>query len=219
LEVQLDDLVGQGAGRRFNLIGHSMGGLDARFLAVGLGRVDLVASIVTIGTPHHGTPVADLTHGLVDDAAAVKFWMDFGAAALAELFGQKGEESSLVAALGSMTTEALSEFNAQVPDHEDVYYASWAGVTCGALDVGCQAACEGEIVHPLLAASHFALWLSGTPNDGLVPVESAAWGDYRGELCGDHADEVGLFAGPGSAGFDHLAFYLDEVRRLADLGF
>ena len=217
-EAHLDTLVAEGAGRRFNLIAHSLGGLDARYLVGGLGRADLVASVVTIGTPHHGTPVADLSHGLLAEKGAAQLWVDVGASAFAELFGIAGDPGSLNAALAALTSEALIAFNAEVPDDAAVYYASWAGVTCASFDGDCKAACGGETVHPLLAASHFILSLDGSSSDGLVPVASAQWGDYRGEICGDHADEVGLFADAPNPAFDHLAFYRDEVRRLADLG-
>ncbi|MEO7329168.1 MAG: alpha/beta fold hydrolase, partial [Minicystis sp.] len=42
---------------KVNLIGHSQGGLDARVVAH--KRPVLVASVITIATPHHGTPIAD----------------------------------------------------------------------------------------------------------------------------------------------------------------
>ncbi|HKR63496.1 MAG TPA: alpha/beta fold hydrolase [Thermoanaerobaculia bacterium] len=41
------------------IIGHSMGGLDARKMIADLGFEKKVASLTTIGTPHHGTPAAD----------------------------------------------------------------------------------------------------------------------------------------------------------------
>jgi len=40
-----------------NLIGHSQGGLDVRYVAA--VRPDLVASVTTIGAPHQGAQVAD----------------------------------------------------------------------------------------------------------------------------------------------------------------
>lgn len=42
-----------------NLIGHSMGGLDARLLAHVWKGKERVKSVTTVGTPHHGSPIAD----------------------------------------------------------------------------------------------------------------------------------------------------------------
>src|SRR6185295_19714138 len=46
--------------KKVNLIAHSMGGLDARYLTSCLGFSDRVASLTTIGTTHRGTRLADL---------------------------------------------------------------------------------------------------------------------------------------------------------------
>ncbi|MGH9884877.1 MAG: esterase/lipase family protein, partial [bacterium] len=45
---------------RIDLIAHSLGGLDARFALSHLGLARRVRSLVTVGTPHRGTPLADL---------------------------------------------------------------------------------------------------------------------------------------------------------------
>jgi triacylglycerol lipase len=45
--------------QRLNLVAHSLGGLDARYAISRLGLASRVASLTTIGTPHHGTPLAD----------------------------------------------------------------------------------------------------------------------------------------------------------------
>lgn len=49
---------------KVHIIGHSMGGLDARYMIARLGMADRVASLTTVGTPHLGTSLADwgLTH-------------------------------------------------------------------------------------------------------------------------------------------------------------
>ena len=52
--------------RKVNIIAHSMGGLDARYAIAKLGLADRVASLVTIGTPHLGTPLANLGARLSD---------------------------------------------------------------------------------------------------------------------------------------------------------
>lgn len=45
---------------RVHLIAHSMGGLDVRYAIAHLGLGARVASLVTVATPHRGTPLADL---------------------------------------------------------------------------------------------------------------------------------------------------------------
>lgn len=57
LAQQLADYVQQkvGAGKPFHLVGYSMGGLVARYYLQYLVPKELVKSLVTIATPHHGT--------------------------------------------------------------------------------------------------------------------------------------------------------------------
>jgi triacylglycerol lipase len=55
LSAALDRL----GGRPCTLIGHSMGGLDARFLCAELDPARRVRAVVTLSTPHRGSSVAD----------------------------------------------------------------------------------------------------------------------------------------------------------------
>lgn len=211
----LDSLVADGVGRRFNVIGHSQGGLDARYVAGVLGYHDRIVSVVTVATPHRGTPVADAGIGLVQ---AAPWLVDGAAGVLAGLTGLG--DAAAVEQVASMTTVGMAEFNANVLNHPDVYYASYAGKTCSILDFICQAQNNGEIVTPLLAPTMTLLdIIDGDSGDGLVPIWSAQWGDYRGTLPADHMDEVGQIADVWNPAFDHKAFYADEIRRLAEMGF
>src|SRR3954470_22149464 len=60
------------------VVGHSMGGLDARYMVSKLGMADRVAAVLSVTTPHRGSPLADwcLKH-LADRLGAYKFlnWM------------------------------------------------------------------------------------------------------------------------------------------------
>jgi triacylglycerol lipase len=87
-------------GEPVNVIAHSMGGLDARFAISRLGLAGRVACLVTIGTPHRGTPLVELP--LPRLAARL-----LGAAALTDL-----------------TPRALERFNVEVPDVAGVAYYS-----------------------------------------------------------------------------------------------
>src|SRR3954466_12517918 len=58
-KAQVTDILKETGAAKGHIIAHSMGGLDARAMIARLGMADKVASLTTIGTPHHGTSFAD----------------------------------------------------------------------------------------------------------------------------------------------------------------
>jgi len=58
LRDHVNEILSRTGAAKVHLIGHSMGGLDSRHMIVDKGMADRVASLTTIGTPHHGSPVA-----------------------------------------------------------------------------------------------------------------------------------------------------------------
>ena len=177
---------------RVNIIAHSMGGLDARYAISHLGISDRIASLTTIGTPHHGTPIADL---------------------IASLLGERRRREPRVQAFGvsldldalyDLTTTKMAAFNRDVADVPGVGYACFVG-----------AARSGVRQVPLLMAPAY-LFLSqkAGDNDGLVPAESQKWGEVMGEIDVDHWGQIGW-----SKGFDAASFYEGVVRELRGRGF
>ncbi len=150
---------------RVNLVAHSMGGLDARYALARLGLASRVASLTTIGSPHRGSPLADLGSGLARRAAI--------GSALARI-------GMNVDALHDLTTDRMSEFNRAVRDVRGVWYASV---------VGAPRARRG--VSPVLVPSW--LWLGGDrlPNDGMVLADSQRWGEVVFEIEADHFAQIG----------------------------
>ncbi len=60
------------------------------------------------------------------------------------------------------------------------------------------------------------------PNDGMVTVENAKWGEFRGCIPADHLAEVGqpkLNGMNKRTGFDHIRFYRDVAFDLSAKGF
>lgn len=101
---------------RTHLVAHSMGGLDARFALTHLGLREDVASLVTVATPHAGTPIADVSSYLL---RASRFF-----------------EQNLGSVL-DLTTARMAAFEAETPDVADVQYACVvASPRRGALGVG-----------------------------------------------------------------------------------
>jgi triacylglycerol lipase len=127
----------QTGAEKVNLICHSLGGFDCRYLVSphGLG-VDLanpfiaesVASITTIGTAHRGTRLADAMLGLLPDADRGRTVNDF-ATLVGDWFSDQTltQDVHLREALQALTLSGAQTFNAEINDAPGVYYQSWAG--------------------------------------------------------------------------------------------
>lgn len=61
LASQIRTILAASGAAKVNLIGHSQGGLDSRYVAA--VYPSLVASVTTVGTPHRGSPVAEAIAG------------------------------------------------------------------------------------------------------------------------------------------------------------
>ena len=94
--------------RRLVLVGHSMGGLDARFAASCFDPARRIRHVVTVGTPHRGTAMAEW-------ALREPVWL--------------GRLARLVdcGALPDLTIEGAQRLNGMMPDRPDVTYVSVAG--------------------------------------------------------------------------------------------
>jgi triacylglycerol lipase len=152
---------------RVNVIAHSMGGLDARYAIAKLGLADRVASLVTIGTPHHGTPLAEL--GQIGPALTAR--------ALVKRLGLPSDS------LDGLTPSQMATFNVEITDDPRVAYAS----------VVCRAGQRLWSRNPLLSASHAYLRQRAGTNDGVVPAWSQRWGRMLCEIQADHWAQIGWF--------------------------
>jgi triacylglycerol lipase len=176
--------------KRVNVVAHSLGGLDARYAISQLGLAAKVVSLVTVGTPHRGTPVADVGAALVGDRMGLKRAMD-----------ALGVD---VDAFYDITTGRMSAFNAAVADASGVAYASFAASIPSPL----------RRMNPLLLAPYLYLAEQHGPNDGLVPTASQRWGELWGEIEADHWAQIGW-----SRRFDAPDFYARVIRELRGRGF
>lgn len=190
----LRDLIRHWTDEPVNLIAHSMGGLDARYMITHLGMAERVRSLTTISTPHRGTYLAE--------------WF------LAN-FRQRVPLLHALEAIGvnvdgfrDCLRAACRAFNDTTPDCPAVRYFSYGGqVTLSRLS-------------PTLRRGWSLLSAVEGPNDGMISMASARWGEYLGTINADHfaqtPDGVLLRAGED---FDSLAFYARLVEDLARLGF
>lgn len=156
-----------------NLIGHSLGGLDGRFLVTHLmtGKDYSVRSLTTIATPHRGSPFMDWIRDLLGIGYAPELMTD-------EEINRYPRFNWLSAfdkpAFGNLTTEYMTQhFNPTTPNNSNVFYQSYG------------AHMDFARLHPLSMPSAIVRRQDGH-NDGFVSVNSARWGDYVETLNADH---------------------------------
>ncbi|MGB7160686.1 MAG: alpha/beta fold hydrolase [Tepidisphaeraceae bacterium] len=142
------------------IIAHSMGGLDARYMISKLGMDDRVAALVTITTPHRGSPYADW--------CLKNLGQRLGGLQLMNLLGWD------VRAVSDLTTASCARFNEEIPDAPAVKYFSIS------------AARPWHRVPPFAVHAHKIITDAEGPNDALVSVKSSTWAEHLGTWPADH---------------------------------
>jgi triacylglycerol lipase len=186
-----------------HIIAHSMGGMDARYaLRNRAGVAERVKTLVTIGTPHRGSPVADAVV-----AHTGPLFVQIPKPLVALLQTNAG-------GLRDLTTTVASQFDDSTPNAEGVRYIEVAGD-----------ASKGG--HELLLFKLATLigQLKGEINDGVVTRSSALreGTEHLDDWPVDHAGEIGWsldptslfsFSRPLFAPPEHLARYDAIVQML-----
>lgn len=180
--------------QKVNLICHSMGGLDARYTASILKNPQ-IASITTIATPHHGTPLA--TWALNQRKNQTILYR------VAKFFGFDMDERRYVE---QITPEYLDgKFNTRVIDRSDVQYfsiRSRASIKKGTLGI--------LFWLPSFWTSLEDITLNIEGNDGVVPFLSQGWGTVIADYDFDHLAEINHYW----LRFDHLEQSMEIYQRI-----
>lgn len=195
---QVEEIVAQTGCGKVNLIGHSQGGLDVRYVAA--VRPDLVASVTTVGTPHQGADLADFLRAhvrsgsITEDALAA---LGDSAGTLIGLLSGSVNPQDTVAGLDQLTRAGTADFNARYPAGlptsacgegpdavNGIRYYSWSGT--GVLTAA-------DPLDPALGIS--SQFYTGD-NDGLVGRCSSHFGYViRDDYFMNHLDEVNQVVG------------------------
>lgn len=193
---------------KVNLIAHSKGGLDCRYVITHLGYADKVASLTTMSTPHRGSELVDFLNRLPKPVfLKLTQILDRSFAA----FGD--DHPDAYASAQQLSPAYCRDFNEHTPDAEDVLYQSYASVM------------RWSFSDSLLFFPHLLLWfMTGERNDGLVTESSAQWGNYLGTLKSktlrgiSHGDMIDLKR-EDIKGFDSIEVYQRIVEELKKKGY
>lgn len=201
------EIATKAAGKDVNIIAHSMGGLDSRYLISSLKPKSFkVMSLTTIATPHRGSSAADI------------IFREIGQDHLPGLYKLLARLKIESGAFSQLTRAYLrDEFNPANPDDPSVRYFSYG-------------ASARPSIFSVFRLSHDLIEVLEGPNDGLVSVASSKWdiNGYKGTLMGvTHLDLINwtnrlkLLAAEltfTKRNFVAAAFYLSIADMLAKEG-
>lgn len=192
---------------KVNIIAHSKGGLDARYMISAYSMGDKVASLTLLGVPNLGSELLDVANRLPDSAYRRLSRM------IDAHFRRVGDKNpDCYTSSRQLLPSYVREFNQEVRDDPKVYYQSYALIM------------KNVFSDLLLSIPYLILYLIAGPNDGLVCVDSAKWGDYKGLLVNryrrgvSHGDIIDLKR-EDFEGFDVLEEYVRIANELKAKGY
>jgi triacylglycerol lipase len=187
------DILGR-RGERVLIVAHSLGGLDARFMISRLGMEERVAALLTVTTPHRGSPFADWSVRYLGKR--------LGGLRLMRALGLD------VQGVNDLTTESCRRFNEEIIDSPKVQYFS----------IG--AARPWHRVPPFALHSFKIIAEAEGENDGLVSVKSSTWARHLGVWPADHWHTINhrLVLELKDPTGDITPYYLDALDRMRDEG-
>jgi len=207
LKKKILDVVSGTGVEKFNIIAHSRGGLEARYLINELKMDKYVASLTTISTPHFGSKTMDFFMKLP------AFLYRFASIFVDLYFLILGDKKpDFFTSSRQFSAILCKEFNEKYPNIPHIYYQSYT------------AKMKHFFSDPLLSWTNIIIKLIEGDNDGLCPVNSGKWGDFKGVITGkgiwgiSHAGVVDLYRFNYS-GVDMREIYINIVEELKKKGF
>ena len=203
------EILNECGAEKINIIAHSKGGLEARYMISKLEMADKVASLTTLASPHRGSFLADTLLSWLDK----KEWLDNvvnTANAYARLIGDKNPDA-LVAAK-NLTLGYMKDFNYSVPDAPQVFYQSYGGLV------------TDDYPAWQISFQHKIMKKAEGENDAVVSKRSYQWGLFKGVVSGEqdfgvsHFDIVGMKFVSKQSTFDAENLIVEIVMNLKYLG-
>jgi triacylglycerol lipase len=203
LKDRIDEVLLKTNKEKVNIISHSKGGLDARYLIWRYNLGDKVASLTMMSTPHHGWEFADLLYK--KNVTRSKFGKN-ALKAFGKLYGNKTED--IYDVIYQLTSENMATLNLLIQPDEKVFYQTFYSTMRNAFD---------DIKY--LYTFPYIKSISGR-NDGIVSEKSARWGTDCFEIEGGIShDEIVDVKRKDISGVDIPLIYINIVKELSRKGF
>ena len=187
---------------KVNIIAHSKGGLDSRYLIWKHNFGSKVASLTTISTPHNGSEIADLINNSNSlHKRTVK--------SVLSLFEKLSSDRklSLYSVNYQLTTKYMKHFNNEVINNDNVYYQSFYTTIKNAFN------------DSFFFRSYNYLKKTCGENDGLVSAYSAQWHNTTKIEGNISHREILDIKGNKISGVDIPDIYISIVKDLSNREF
>lgn len=203
LKATIDSVLENSQHEKVNIIAHSKGGIDSRYLIWKYDYGDRIASLITISTPHGGSEIADFFSysGIIRLGPVMRRLQD-----VSRIFGNQNLD--IYSVNQDLTTEKMRDFNEKVTRDERVFYQSIYSVL------------NDPKEDSIYSLSHAFIKSANGENDGLVSAESASWGDnpIRIPISISHR-QITDYDGSAFYRINIPGVYLEIVRELGWMGF
>ena len=203
LKISIEQILKDTNSEKVNIIAHSKGGLDSRYLIWKHNFGDKIASLTTICTPHHGAEISELIfrRRFVHSKLAAK-----ALKTIAKLY--EDTKPDLYRVNYQLTPSYMCEFNERVLMDKQVYTQSYYSTMRSPSD---------DWV--LFYTNRYIASKSGK-NDGLVSEKSAQWGENIVEIQGgiSHIKILDIKKRK-ILGIDIPEIYIEIIRQLSEKGF
>lgn len=194
-----------GAGK-VNIIAHSKGGLDAKHMIQHLDMAPYVASLTTLCTPHAGTPIASFVMRFPKPAVKyAAFWVNSAYRILGDRHPNSFAACEELKRTQHLETEAMNLAD---------------GVLCQSFSSTIKAG-KGKQDFVMTIPHIFSRFIEkDRMTDGLVPRDSAIFGNYRGDCLDESVShtEIVDFMVRSKKRDKILSFYSALCEELAQQG-
>lgn len=204
LRRQIFRILRKTGSKKVNLIAHSKGGLDSRYMIERLGMGRYVASLTFLCTPHYGSEIASRLYSLPHPLrGGIAFWINLWY----RLSGDKNPDVLTVCRQLRRVSDGVLPSG---HSYGETYLQSYSTSLENSTD-------DFVMGIPLIFSKRFEKDLS----DGLVAEASSKFGEYKGKCLDEsvsHTQIVDLLVKRKKR--QHVFdFYLRLCRELADMGY
>ncbi len=201
LKAFIEQVLKKHSAEKVNIIAHSKGGLDAKYMIQELNMHQKVASLTTLCTPHKGSQIASKILKLPKPIIKITaFWINL----IYRIFGDKKPNAYQVCKeLQSKPVDTLLLSN-------DIYCQSYSTTLRRSRD-------DFIMGIPLIFSKHW----EKEPSDGLVSNQSSCFGNYKGDCLEEsisHSEIVDFMVNKRKKEKIYQ-FYISLCLELENMGF